>query len=120
MLVAQSCSALCNPMDCSQPCFSVHGILQARILEWVAIPFSRGSSQTRDQTRASLIAGRFFIVQATGKPTCFKQPDYDVSSYSLYICFLCLRFFEVVWSVNLLFSSNLGEKLMKIILKLLL
>ena len=43
-LVAKSCLTLCNPMDCSPPGSSVHGILQARILEWVAIPFSRGSS----------------------------------------------------------------------------
>ena len=53
--VAQSCPTLCDPMD-----YTVHGILQARILEWVAIPFSRGSSQPRDQTQVSLIAGRFF------------------------------------------------------------
>ena len=51
MLVAQSCLTLCNTMNCSPPGSSVHGILQARILEWVAIPFSRGSSQTRDWTR---------------------------------------------------------------------
>ena len=44
VLVAQSCPTLCDPMDCSPPGSSVHGILQARILEWVAIPFSRGSS----------------------------------------------------------------------------
>jgi len=49
-------------MDCSPPGFSVHGILQARILEWVAIPFSRGSSQPRDQTQVSHIAGGFFTV----------------------------------------------------------
>ena len=48
VLVAQSCPALCDPMDCSSPGSSVHGILQARILEWVTIPFSRGSSQLRD------------------------------------------------------------------------
>ena len=48
MLVAQSCLILCNPMDCNLPGSSVHGILQARILEWVMIPFSRGSSQPRD------------------------------------------------------------------------
>ena len=47
-LVAQSCLALCDPMDCSSPGSSVHGILQARILEWAAIPFSRGSSWPRD------------------------------------------------------------------------
>ena len=44
LLVAQLCPTLCDPMDCSLPDSSVHGILQARILEWVAIPFSRGSS----------------------------------------------------------------------------
>ena len=48
--VAKSCLSLCDPMDCSPPGSSVHEILQARILEWVAIPFSRGSSQPRDQT----------------------------------------------------------------------
>ena len=54
--VAQSCPTLCNPMDCSLPGFSIHGIFQARILEWVAISFSRGSSQPRDQTPVSRIA----------------------------------------------------------------
>ena len=48
---------LCLSVDCSPPGSSVHGILQARILEWVAIPFSRGSSQPRDQTQVSSIAG---------------------------------------------------------------
>ena len=48
--VSQSCLTLCNPMDCSPPGSSVHGILQARILEWVAIPFFRGSSQPRALT----------------------------------------------------------------------
>ena len=56
--VAQSCLALCDPMDCSLSGSSVHGILQARILEWVAISFSRGSSQPRDQTQVSRIVGR--------------------------------------------------------------
>ena len=50
VLVAQSCPTLCDPMDCSLPGSSVHKIFQARILEWVAISFSRGSSQPRDQT----------------------------------------------------------------------
>ena len=53
--VAQLCLALCNPMDCSPPDSSVHGILQARILEWVAIPFSRGSSWPRNRTWVSTI-----------------------------------------------------------------
>ena len=59
-LVAQSCLALSDPVDCSPPDSSVHGILQARILEWVTIPFSRGSSPPRDRTQVSRIAGRFF------------------------------------------------------------
>ena len=50
VLVAQSCPTLCDPMTCSLPASSVHGILQVRILEWVAVPFSRGSSQLRDRT----------------------------------------------------------------------
>ena len=56
--VAQSCPTLCDPVDCIPPGSSAHGILQARILEWVAISFSRGSSQPRDQTQVSCIAGR--------------------------------------------------------------
>ena len=63
--VSQSCLTLCGPMDCSPPGSSVHGILQARILEWVAIPFSRASSQPRDPTWVTCIAGRFFTIWAT-------------------------------------------------------
>ena len=66
-LVAQSCPTLCDPMDCSPPGSSVHWILQARILEWVAMPSSRRSSPPRDQTQVSYIAGRFFTVWATGE-----------------------------------------------------
>ena len=63
--VAQSCPILCDPMDCSSLGSSVHGILQARILEWVTIPFSRGSSQPRDGIQVSCTAGRFFITWTT-------------------------------------------------------
>ena len=62
MKVAQLYSTLCDPMDCSLPGSSVRGILQARILEWVTYPFSRGSSQPRDRTQVSSIAGGFFTV----------------------------------------------------------
>ena len=61
----QSCPTLCNPVDCSPPGSSFHGILQARILEWEAIAFSRGSSPSWNRTRISCIAGRFFTVCAT-------------------------------------------------------
>ena len=58
MKVTQSCLTFCNPMDYT-------GILQARILEWTAVPFSRGYSQPRDWTQVSLIVGRFFTSWAT-------------------------------------------------------
>ena len=64
MKVTQSCPTLCNPMDCSLLGSSVHGM--ARILEWVPISFSRGSSWPRDRTQVSHIAGRCFILWATG------------------------------------------------------
>ena len=63
MKVAQSCPTLCDPMD-----YTVHGILQARILQWVAFPCSRGSSQPRDWTQVFRIAGRFFISWAVREP----------------------------------------------------
>ena len=64
--VTQSCQNLCNPIDCSLSSSSIHGILQARILEWVAIFFSRGSSQPRDQTRLLC----FLHWQASSLPLC--------------------------------------------------
>ena len=66
VLVAQSCPTLCNSMDCSSPGSCLHGLLQARILEWVAIPFSRGSSQPRDQTQVFCMAGRLFTTEPQG------------------------------------------------------
>ena len=66
-LVTQSCPTLCDPIDCSPTGSSVHEILQARILEWVAIPFSRGSSHPKDWTQVSRIAGGFFTSWATRK-----------------------------------------------------
>ena len=74
VLVAQLCSTLCNSMNCSLPGSSVHGILQARILEWVGIPFSRGSSQPRDWIQVSWITGRFFY--------CLRHQE---DQYTLYI-----------------------------------
>ena len=67
----QPCPTLCNPVDCSPPGFSVHGILQARILEWVAMPSSRGSSWPRDWTHFSCvacIAGKFITAEPPRKP----------------------------------------------------
>ena len=64
----QACSTLCNPMGRSLPGSSVHEIFLARILEWVAMPSSRGSFQPRNQTHISCTAGRFFITEPLGKP----------------------------------------------------
>ena len=75
VLVTQSCLTLCNIMDCISPDSSANGILQVRILEWVAIPFSRGSSQPRDRTRVSHIVSRFFTI-------------WTVDPYKLLICVL--------------------------------
>ena len=70
--VAQSCTTLCDPIDCSPPGSSLHWILQARILERVAISFSRGSSQPRDRTQVSHIAGRRFNLWATREAQQFS------------------------------------------------
>ena len=63
--VTQLCPTLCDHLDCSLPGFSIHGIFQARVLEWFAISLSRGSSQPRDRTQVSHIAGRCFTLWAT-------------------------------------------------------
>ena len=71
--VTQSCLTLCNPMDGSLPGSTVHGIFQARILEWAAISFSRESSQPRDWTQVSCIADRRFTVWATREAPSYTK-----------------------------------------------
>ena len=66
--ISHSALSVCNPMDCSPPGFSAHGILQARILEWVATAFSSGSSEPRDQTQVSHIAADSLPPEPPGKP----------------------------------------------------
>ena len=90
--VAQLCPTLCDPVDCSLPGFSVHGILQARILERVAIPFSKGSSWPRDRTQVSCFAGGFFTIWATKEArkcvyTCTHTNIY-IYLHTLYICII--------------------------------
>ena len=75
--VTRSCPTLCDHLD-----FTVHGILQARILEWVAFPFSRVSSQPRDRIQVSRIAVRFFTIWATGSPGILEWVPYPFSSKS--------------------------------------
>ena len=68
IISTQLCLTLCDPMIYSPPDCFVHEIFQARVLEWVAISYSRGSSQPRDRTCISCIAGRFFTAEPSGKP----------------------------------------------------
>ena len=80
---AQSRPTLCNPMDCSLPGSSVHGIFQARILEWAAVSFSRGPSWLRDRTCASCIAGRVFTLSWKFRIRCGpKNTDHQIPTVS--------------------------------------
>ena len=72
VLATQLCPILCYPKDCNLPGSSLHGILQAKILEWEAIPFSRGSFWHRDWIWVSPIAGRFFTVWDTREDCCHE------------------------------------------------
>ena len=88
VLICLICLTICHRVDCSLPVSSVHGISQARILEWVAMPSSRGSSQPRDWTQVSCIAGRFFTLwarreaQKKGLLLCIKQVTNENILYS--------------------------------------
>ena len=81
VLGAQSCLTLCSPANCSLPVSSVHEILQARILEWVAMPSSRGSYWPRDWTWVSSIEGRFFTIWATRR--CLDPGKWQVAHQAL-------------------------------------
>ena len=87
----QSCPTLWDLVDCSPPGFSIRGILQARILEWVAMTFSRGSSRPRDWTRISgdsCVAGRFFTAEPPGKPLfCLARENKAPKSWFHFYCF---------------------------------
>ena len=80
----QSCLTFCDPMDHSLPDSSVHEILQARILEWVAISFSRGSSRPRDRTQVSCIAGGFFTNWATREALYMVYPSLNTTQCFVY------------------------------------
>ena len=98
--VAQSCPTLCDPMD-----YTVHGILQARILEWVAFPFSRGSSQPRDQTQVSHIAGRFFTSWATREALEYVYHIYIHSSVNGHLgCYHILAVASAAMNIGMHFS----------------
>ena len=89
-----------TPMDFSPPGFSVRGILQTRILEWVAIPFSRGSSWLRDQTQVSCIAGRFFTTWAT------REAQWLCNSLSMYLISLSSLSHAFSWFMHVSGKSH--------------
>ena len=101
MLVIQPCLPLCDPMDYSLPGSSVQGISQTRIMEWVAMPFSCGSSQPRDVlTHVSYIPGGFFTAELPGKPTTTKKsPGPNVFTDEFY------QYFKGGGTLNLIISS---------------
>ena len=103
--VAQSCLTLCDPMDCRLPGSSVCGIFQARVLEWVAISFSRGSSQLRDQTWVSRIVGRHFTVWATREQNKTLS-NTETLYFLLFLSFIHREYFPQ-WVHNKMFLSCL-------------
>ena len=110
--VIQSCLTLCDPMDCSLSRSSVHGILQARILEWVAISFSRGSSQPRDWTRVSRIAGGRFTIWATREAQDFLEFSQIQNNSFVYVCVslcVCADIAPLMWKEVKIFKMNLYE-----------
>ena len=98
--VTQYCLSLCHPMDCGPPGSSLHGIFQARILEWVVIPISRGSSPSRYRTWVSCIAGRFFTVWAIREAPLGTYLATFYKSDVLKIVFLRRRERDKHFSVN--------------------
>ena len=109
-LVAQSCLTLCYPMDCSPPGFSVHGILQAKILERVAILFSRGFSSPRDQTLVSCIAGIFFTIWTTREAQDTILKAHKIG-YNKVECAWVLSLFNHVWLFATLWTVALQAPL---------
>ena len=105
-LVNQLCPTLCNPMDCSLPGSSIHGIFQTRVLEWVDISFSRRSSQPRDRTQVSRIAGRCFTLWAT------REAHYFLSHVTIWLrnCLLLLHSIRKTFKTTLFFFFQLAHE----------
>ena len=114
--VAQLCPALCDPMDCSLPGFSIHGIFQARILEWVTISFSRGPSRPRDPTRVSHIGGRRYNLWATREARVSSIPflklSFTVGSHCILYAESLLPTVELTFPVPLTLGPSSGRKVL--------
>ena len=104
--VTQSCPTLCDPID-----HTVQGILQPRILEWVAVPFSRGSSQPRDQTQASRVAGGFSTSWVTWEAHTNCYDDLHCIRFSVLCCaqsLSCVQLFVTPWPVTCQAPLSMG------------
>ena len=116
MLVAQSYSILCNPIDCSPPVSFVHGILQAKILDWVAIPVSQRYSSFRDQTWVFCIAGEL-LSEPPGKPMTLNIVVYislpylwgSVNMQNQMISKLFNRYLNYLLNIQLIFCCILNN-----------
>ena len=105
-----------SPPDCSPPGSSVHGSLQARILMWFAIPFSRASSWPRDQTQVSCIAGRFFTIWATSEALGSIIPSLVLSLQGVLFVLDPLHFYIYFRdSLSILTTSSHSKKKKKVI-----
>ena len=109
MLVDQLCPTLCDPIDCNPPGSCVLGTLQARVLKWVVISFSNGSSWPRDRPRVSCTAGGFFIVWATGKPShlgnTYQNKD-ELLLHSRWVCVWLLSVMrDTLWPHRLAYQT---------------
>ena len=114
VLVVQACLTLCDPMDCSLPDSSLHRTLQARILEWVAISFSRGSSWPRDWTWVSSIAVRLFTVLATREVIILFNSKNNPAIYILQLLHRCVTDIQCgsVYRAKQLVKYKTGKKTM--------
>ena len=115
--VAQSCLTLCDPMDCSLPGSSIHEIFQAKVLQWVAISFSRGSSRSRDRTWVSRIARRRFTIWATN---AFFAPIVIIMIFSLNFLNILFSYVELSLHFNNNFHLIMIYNLFNILLNYLL
>ena len=93
----KSFPTLCNPMDCNPPGSSVHGIFQARIQEWVAISFSRGSSWPREWNHSSCLASGFFTTELLGEPKITVLSDLKCFFFFFLMYYLCEKYYKSVY-----------------------
>ena len=94
--VPQSCPTLCDPMDCSLPGSSVHGLFQARVLEWVAISFSRGSFQSRDRTQSPALQADSLLSERLMKPNSYAVSLFPAISLLL----------KLIWQMKFKCKTN--------------